>query len=276
MTRDGRTWRRFPSKGMTLDEFAVARVTEVAGETSNERTRAVIEGILVTGFYNFAIGQEDRGTGMTLLAERVWLNFQEKTEQQQERVGLPPMASMKQEALRQFESTYAPAGRAVAQQTRVARRDQRSARPRSCPGIRIKVTGRRRGGWPPAESGEDQPDQQDREGAHDHHEEGVEWAAEPFQGSGPAGRERHVDDDQQAQDDAGHRLRVSGATGDEAEEEQAEHAPAENAGQLPPGIQGAADPHHGQGRQRAHQPDRRRRRSSRSAGIPVRSAAGRT
>jgi hypothetical protein len=98
-----------PIRGMTLDEFAVARVTEVAGETSNERTRAVIEGILVTGFYNFAIGQDDRGTGMTLLAERVWLNFQEKTEQQQERVGLPPMAQMKQEALRQFESTYSPA-----------------------------------------------------------------------------------------------------------------------------------------------------------------------
>jgi hypothetical protein len=97
-----------PIKGMTLDEFVVARVTEVAGETSNERTRSLIEGILLTGFYNFAVGQEDRGTGMTLLAERIWLNFQAKTDQQQERVGLPPMAMMKQEALRQFESTYAP------------------------------------------------------------------------------------------------------------------------------------------------------------------------
>ena len=97
-----------PIKGMSLDEYAVARVTEVAGETSNERTRAVIEGLLVTAFFNLAIGQEDRGTGLTLLAERVWLNFQAKTEQQEARVGLPPMAQMKEEALRQFENTYAP------------------------------------------------------------------------------------------------------------------------------------------------------------------------
>ncbi len=97
-----------PIKGMSLDEYAVARVTEVAGETSNERTRAVIEGLLVTSYYNLAIGQEDRGTGLTLLAERVWLNFQGKTEKQKARVGLPPMAQIKQQALRQFESRYAP------------------------------------------------------------------------------------------------------------------------------------------------------------------------
>lgn len=97
-----------PIQGMTLDDYAVARVTEVAGETSSERTQAVIEGVLVSGFYSFAIGQENRGTGMTLLAERVWLNFQSKTKSQVERIGLPPMAQMKATALRQFESTYSP------------------------------------------------------------------------------------------------------------------------------------------------------------------------
>jgi hypothetical protein len=97
-----------PIQGMSLDDFAVARVSEVAGETSSERTQAVIEGLLVSGFYSFAIGQEGRGTGMTLLAERVWLNFQSKTRQQAERIGLPPMAQMKATALRQFEGMYSP------------------------------------------------------------------------------------------------------------------------------------------------------------------------
>jgi hypothetical protein len=68
----------------------------------------LIEGLLVTAFFNLATGQEDRGTGLTLLAERVWLNFQAKTEQQKERIWLPPMAQMKEEALLQFEKTYAP------------------------------------------------------------------------------------------------------------------------------------------------------------------------
>jgi hypothetical protein len=97
-----------PIQGMSLDDYAVARVSEVAGETSSERTQAVIEGILVSAFYSLATGHENRGTGMTLLAERVWLNFQSKTSQQSVRIGLPPMAQMKEEALRQFESTYTP------------------------------------------------------------------------------------------------------------------------------------------------------------------------
>jgi hypothetical protein len=99
-----------PMKGMTLDEYAVARVTEVVGETSNERIRAVIEGLLLNAFYHLAIGEDDRGVGYNLLAERVYTRFQSKVidVDAQQRIGLPPMARMKEEALSLFEQSYSP------------------------------------------------------------------------------------------------------------------------------------------------------------------------
>jgi hypothetical protein len=99
-----------PLKNLTLDEYAVARVTEIVGETSNERIRAVVEGLLINAFYHLAIGEDDRGVGYNLLAERVYARFQGRAIEvdAQERIGLPPMSRMKEEALSLFEQTYNP------------------------------------------------------------------------------------------------------------------------------------------------------------------------
>ena len=93
---------------LSLDDYVVVRVTEAAGETSNVRTRAVLEGLLVSSFYNFAIGQDDQGLGYDLLAQKVWARFQSKVTSQTVRVGLPPYGELKQEALRVVEQTYGP------------------------------------------------------------------------------------------------------------------------------------------------------------------------
>jgi hypothetical protein len=93
---------------LSLDDYVVVRVTEAAGETSNVRTRAVLEGLLVSSFYNFAIGQDDQGLGYDLLAQKVWARFQSKVTSQTVRVGLPPYGELKQQALRVFEQTYGP------------------------------------------------------------------------------------------------------------------------------------------------------------------------
>jgi hypothetical protein len=99
-----------PMKGMTLDEYAVARVSEVVGETSNERIRAVVEGLIINAFYHLAIGEDDRGVGYNLLAENVYSRFQNKVVDvdAQQRIGLPPISRMKEEALALFEQTYSP------------------------------------------------------------------------------------------------------------------------------------------------------------------------
>ncbi len=97
-----------PIAGMSLDDYVIARVTETAGETSNPRTHALLVGLLVTSFYNYAIGQDDQGIGYDLLAQKVYARFQAKTSTSAQRVALPPYAELKQEALRSFAQTYGP------------------------------------------------------------------------------------------------------------------------------------------------------------------------
>jgi len=97
--------------GMTVDDYAVARVTEDVGETSHDRVKHAIEGFLVSSYYNYAIGQEDQGTGYALLAEKVWARFQRQvsfSREQTIRVGLPPFDELKRESLNLFENTYDP------------------------------------------------------------------------------------------------------------------------------------------------------------------------
>jgi hypothetical protein len=96
---------------MTLDDYAVARVTEDVGETSNTRVKQAVEGFLVTSFYNAAIGQDDQATGYALLAEKVWARFQQKvavSKEQTGRVALPPLDELKRESLKMFEDGYSP------------------------------------------------------------------------------------------------------------------------------------------------------------------------
>jgi len=99
-----------PIAGMSLDDFAVSRVTEVAGETSKTRTTEAIEGLLVTSFFCLATGQADRALGYDLLTRKVWTLYQSKTAglKQQQRIGLPSFDEMKQSALKVFENTYGP------------------------------------------------------------------------------------------------------------------------------------------------------------------------
>jgi len=97
-----------PIAGLSVDEYAISRVTEDAGETSNVRTRQAIEGLLSTSFYNLAIGEDDQAIGYALMAQKIWNRFQEKTASQEKRVGLPPMKEMEQEAQRMFEEQYSP------------------------------------------------------------------------------------------------------------------------------------------------------------------------
>ena len=88
-----------PIAPMSLDEYAVARVTEEVGDTSVDKTKAVIEGLLTTAFYNLAIGEDDQFNGLSLLAQRIWNRFQTKIAGGEQRVGLPELGLLKRETL---------------------------------------------------------------------------------------------------------------------------------------------------------------------------------
>lgn len=65
---------------MSLDEYAVLRVTEYAGETSRNKTTLMLEGLLQRSFFYTAIGEVDQAEGYARLANRIWDVYTRGTE----------------------------------------------------------------------------------------------------------------------------------------------------------------------------------------------------
>ena len=89
-------------RNLTLDEYAVARVQEELGDTSQERTTGVVQGLLARAYYSLAIGQEDRYAGFKLLAGKVYQNYQNKIGKwggSHQRIDLPPFAVINRSVL---------------------------------------------------------------------------------------------------------------------------------------------------------------------------------
>jgi hypothetical protein len=83
-----------PAK-QTLDEYAVSRVQEEVGDKSPDRTEAMLEGMLASAFYSWAIDQDDRAEALDRLAKRVWTRFQSEVSGSEGRVGLRPLNDIK-------------------------------------------------------------------------------------------------------------------------------------------------------------------------------------
>jgi hypothetical protein len=65
----------FP-RNLTLDEYAVGRVQDDLGDTSQERTTADIQGLLARAYIALAVGQDDRYAGYKLLAGKIYNRYQ--------------------------------------------------------------------------------------------------------------------------------------------------------------------------------------------------------
>jgi hypothetical protein len=91
----------FP-QNVTLDQYAVARVQEDIGDTSQERTTAAVAGLLARSYYDLAIGQDDRYAGFKLLAARVYEHYQagiSGMKSNLQRIGPPPFADLNRSVL---------------------------------------------------------------------------------------------------------------------------------------------------------------------------------
>jgi hypothetical protein len=100
----------FP-RNLTLDEYAVARVQEEVGDTSQERITGVIEGLIARSYYALAIGQDDRYAGFKLLAGKVYEKYQKsisKMASNVQRVGLPPFDVLNRSVLDRLLDTQKP------------------------------------------------------------------------------------------------------------------------------------------------------------------------
>ncbi len=66
-----KTYTNSVPDGITVDDYAVMRVTEYAGETSRNKTTLMIEGILQRSFFYLAVGESDQADGYARLAQKI-------------------------------------------------------------------------------------------------------------------------------------------------------------------------------------------------------------
>jgi hypothetical protein len=84
---------------ISLDDYALGRVTEDVGETSVDRTKMVLRGLYVNYFNSLALGFSENAANYEFMARKVYLRYEKKIEGQERRVGLPDLSQLKKEVL---------------------------------------------------------------------------------------------------------------------------------------------------------------------------------
>ena len=89
---------------MTLDQYAVACVQGDVKDIDQNRTLSAVEGLLGRGYYELAMGDDNRYAGYKLLANKIYDRYQKQVAsfEGQARVGLPPLADINRTVLNQL------------------------------------------------------------------------------------------------------------------------------------------------------------------------------
>jgi len=92
----------FP-RTLTLDEYAVGRVAEDVAETSPDRIKSAVEGMLVNAYRSLAIDDDDGYQGYRNLARQVWTTYMSKIPKERlAAIGLPPFEEIEREIVRRL------------------------------------------------------------------------------------------------------------------------------------------------------------------------------
>lgn len=82
-------------RNVTLDQYAISCIQTDVNETSHDRVRANIEGLLIQSYQSLILDEDDRAAGMKNLARQIWKLYQSKIpEARQQAIGLPPFADI--------------------------------------------------------------------------------------------------------------------------------------------------------------------------------------
>lgn len=84
---------------ISLEDYALGRITEDVGETSVDRTKVILRGLYVNYFNSLAVGFSENAANYEFMARKVYIRYQQKIEGQEHRVGLPDLAQIKKEVL---------------------------------------------------------------------------------------------------------------------------------------------------------------------------------
>jgi hypothetical protein len=102
---------------VTLDEYAVACIQTDISETSRDRVKASIEGMLTRRYLSLVTGEDAHAAGYLGLARQIWLAYDKRIPQERkEAIGLPPLEDTDRVILRKMldpERGLPPEARAI-------------------------------------------------------------------------------------------------------------------------------------------------------------------
>lgn len=82
---------------VTVDEYAVRRVQGDVNETSRDRLKAIIEGLVIQSYHSLLLDEDDRAEGFIRLARLARDNYEKEIESRKQAIGLPPLEEMARE-----------------------------------------------------------------------------------------------------------------------------------------------------------------------------------
>lgn len=85
--------------GVSLDDYALASITEEVNDTEVNRTEAIVEGLVSQSYIRLANDEDDSAVNYERLAKRLWDRHMEKTPGTANRINLTPWPELKQKVL---------------------------------------------------------------------------------------------------------------------------------------------------------------------------------
>ncbi|MDB6018708.1 MAG: hypothetical protein JWR19_3197 [Pedosphaera sp.] len=107
---------KYPNKGLidgdassvprniTLDDYALRRIQGETEDMNQDKTIALLEGLVRTALLSQAVGEEDRYIGYDLLARKVWERYMSKMTSPEDLVRrpIPPLPTIRQDVLQRL------------------------------------------------------------------------------------------------------------------------------------------------------------------------------
>jgi len=80
---------------LSLQEYAFKRLTENISELTHDRTKVVLEGMILQSFINLAFGEDNRAEGLDRLSRQLWEYYESTIASRREVLQLAPLDEMK-------------------------------------------------------------------------------------------------------------------------------------------------------------------------------------
>jgi hypothetical protein len=85
--------------GVTLEQYSLERLAGQMEQASNDRIKAIIEGVLIQYFYALAFDEDERADGHDRLAQQLWNAYMVRIQHREKVLALPPLNEMKVKVL---------------------------------------------------------------------------------------------------------------------------------------------------------------------------------